>query len=380
MRDESTVVVIAMAPVTLVMGDGSLVLTKQEAVKRHVLALRQMPGAGTSIKLPIGMVTIGARIIPEDSQMVTQLATSIRRTRQVTPILVRRISVGYGLIDGLNRISALKRLGETEVLATVLDVTSDDEATACEAISNSHRRQKLTALDRALTDFAAVKYVEKMVSQVAIPSGGKQPKEKYHAKTARELGVSPDQIARSCKIAKIFPYVQRAIRQHDLEDNQRALLEIAGAGDDVQAQTHMLVRILNRIETSKAASKLEEGTLAPAAKSTKLSSSPPLRSDTSGPSMPVGSNSNGMEARSLASNKDDSVQRRDASLSHTQPEPQDKQTATGFDVIKQEWEKTGGLLSLLLEVAQDERQRFFDECLVPIFPELLRMTVAKASM
>lgn len=228
------------------MNNAPLVLTKDAAVKRHVLGLKQMSRDGVS-KLLVGEISIGERLIPSDAKVVAQLVFSIRQIRQTTPILVRLTSDGiYALIDGFNRIEALKQLGETEVLATVVDVTSDEEAKACEAISNSHRRPKLTALDRALTDFVTLQYVGSKVSQLATPCGGRQPKEKYHAKTARELGVSPDQIARSCKIAKIVPYVQNAIRKRKLEDNQSALLEIAASGDDVHSQIHTLGRVLNR--------------------------------------------------------------------------------------------------------------------------------------
>jgi hypothetical protein len=230
------------------MNDETPVLTKNEAVKRHVLGLKDKSHVGGSVKIPITAITVGERIIPEDPKLVAQLKTSIREVRQATPILVRRsLDEGYMLVDGLNRLAALKELGETEVLATVLDVSTEEEAKACEAISNSHRRQRLTALDRALTDSAFVRYVALKVPQDAAPRGGRQPKEKFYAKAARELGVSPDQIARSCKIAKIVPYVQNAVRNYKEEDNQSLLIEVAASGEDLSAQVHTLTRLMNKI-------------------------------------------------------------------------------------------------------------------------------------
>jgi len=44
------------------MNDETLALTKQEAVKRHVLGLKQMSGAGTSTKLQIAEIIIGERL------------------------------------------------------------------------------------------------------------------------------------------------------------------------------------------------------------------------------------------------------------------------------------------------------------------------------
>lgn len=229
------------------MNDQTPVLTKREAIKRGVLVLKEMSRVGASAKLMIAEIAIDDRLIPEDPKVVAQLVVSIREARQTTPILVRRSDAGYSLVDGLNRLVALKQLGETEVLATVLDVITDQEAKACEAISNSHRRQKLSALDRALTDVAFVQYVAQKVPQNAAPRGGKQPKEKFYAKTARELGVSPEQIARSCKIAKIVPPVQRAIRNNGQEDKQSLLLEVARSGDDYTAQIYTLTRLMNKV-------------------------------------------------------------------------------------------------------------------------------------
>jgi hypothetical protein len=230
------------------MADRTIVLTKLEALKQHVLGLKEISRPGTASKLSIADITIGERLIPEDPRIVAQFAVSMQQTRQLTAILVHRTSDGrYTLIDGLNRIAALKQLGETEVVVNILSVTSELEAQAFEAISNSHRRQRLTALDRALTDFAAVRYVALKVTQDAAPRGGRQPKEKFYAKAARELGVSPDQIARSCKIAKIDPYVQNAVRKRKQDDNQKLLLEVAASGEDIPAQIHTLMRPLGEV-------------------------------------------------------------------------------------------------------------------------------------
>ncbi|PIT03966.1 hypothetical protein TSA1_26735 [Bradyrhizobium nitroreducens] len=230
------------------MAESFLVLKKDDAVKRPLLTLKQAERAGTVIKLAIADITIGERLIPEDPKLVAQLKTSIREFRQTTPILVRRISDGgYMLVDGLNRLGALKELGQADVSVSVLDVTTEEEAKACEAISNRHRRLRLTALDRALSDYAMVQYIALKAPQNAAPRGGRQPKEKFYAKTARELGVSPDQIARSCKIAKILPGVQKAIRNYRQEDNQTLLLEVAASGDNSVAQVHTLARLTNKV-------------------------------------------------------------------------------------------------------------------------------------
>lgn len=366
------------------MSDAAIVLTKHEAVKQHVLGLKQLPREGVPVTLLIGEIAIGDRLIPLDAKVVAQLIFSIREIRQTTPVLVRCGSDGsYALIDGLNRIEALKQLGETEVHAVVVNVASDEEARACEAISNNHRRQKLTALDRALTDFATLQYVERRVSQVATPPGGRQPKEKFHKKTARELGVSPDQIARSCKIAKLDPYVQRHVRKLNLEDNQSVLLEIARSGDDVHAQVHTLAGIMNRTNTGRSAPK-SSGEASPTTPAgTEENVGPASSSSHSGsPEEPIpgGSNPASVGSRTVVPTEGETVQRPVAPTLKTQSAPQGKQTVWEYEAIKQEWEKTGGLLNLLLEVNQEQQQRFFEECMIPIFSKAIRMAVAKASI
>ena len=380
-KAKDAVDLIAIVRGTSVMNDEILVLTKHEAAKRHVLGLKEMSRVDTSTMLPIAEIAIGERLIPVDPRVVAQLVTSIRRTRQVTPVLVRRSSVGYALIDGLNKIAALKQLGEIEVLATVLDLTSDQEAKACEAISNSHRRQKLAALDRALTDVAFLQYVEEKVSQLATPPGGRQPKEKFHKKAARELGASPDQIARSCKIAKLVSYVQVHVRKLNLEDNQSVLLEIAASGDDVHSQLHTLARIMNRTKTGRSASQSpEENSPGTFVRTGEGEKSPSSQSESSEHPIPGGSNSTGVKSRPVVPNNEATAQRPVPPPSRTQSAPRSEQTASGYEAIKREWEKTGGVLSLLHAATQEEQRRFFDECVMPIFLQLVPATAINVSV
>lgn len=348
------------------MTDDTLVLTKLEANKRHVLGLKGIERVGTAIKLPIADIAVGERLIPEEPIVVSQLVISIKNTRQLTPILVRRTSAGYMLVDGLNRIAALKQLGEAEVLASLLVVTSEEEARACEAISNSHRRQKLAALDRALTDVAFLEYVQKKVAQDAAPRGGKQPREKYQAKTARELGVTVDQIARSCKIAKIQPYVQQAIRRRKLEDNQRLLLEVAASGDDVMAQVHTLARLMPRVDKAEVDQATEQ---APVNQSENQACPRPP----SGSGSPEKTISQDCETAGRAQSPDlltrTQEDPRPASPSSRVQPTRDQPSTSRFDAIKEEWGAAAALRRVLRESSENDRKRFLDECVMPeVFP------------
>lgn len=355
------------------MNNAPLVLTKDVALKRHVLGLKQMSREGVSIKLLIGEVSIGDRLIPGDAKVVAQLVHSIRQIKQTTPILVRLKSDGaYALIDGLNRIEALNQLGETEVLAIVVDVTSDEEAKACEAISNNHRRQKLSALDRALTDVAYLQYVEGKVSQLAAPQGGRQPKEKFHSKTARELGVSPDQIARSCRIAKIAPYVQQALRRRKLEDNQTLLLRVAASGDDVTAQVLALGRLRREPGTFEADPPTEGAPVdrfegrASSSGSSQLGSSE--RSVSKDLEVTAGN------TRSPAASTEEQVPRNSPSPPSRDQPPPDEPAVSTFGAIKREWEAATMLRRILRASVEEDRKRFFNECFIPeVFPAVLEV-------
>ena len=57
---------------------------------------------------------------PVDSAKVTMLAESIAEKGQETPILVRPDKGRYVLVSGLHRIEACKALGETTIIANVV--------------------------------------------------------------------------------------------------------------------------------------------------------------------------------------------------------------------------------------------------------------------
>jgi ParB-like chromosome segregation protein Spo0J len=57
---------------------------------------------------------------PIDSARVTSLAESIADKGQETPILVRPDKARYVLVSGLHRIEACKALGETTIVANIV--------------------------------------------------------------------------------------------------------------------------------------------------------------------------------------------------------------------------------------------------------------------
>ncbi len=57
---------------------------------------------------------------PIDDAKVQALAESIAETGQTSPILVRADTARYVLVEGLHRIEACKALGETTILASLV--------------------------------------------------------------------------------------------------------------------------------------------------------------------------------------------------------------------------------------------------------------------
>jgi sulfiredoxin len=57
---------------------------------------------------------------PVDADKVTMLAESIAEKGQETPILVRPDKARYVLVSGLHRIEACKALGETTIIANIV--------------------------------------------------------------------------------------------------------------------------------------------------------------------------------------------------------------------------------------------------------------------
>jgi len=80
-------------------------------------------------------------------ESVQQLAESIRRHGQLSPVLVRRAGDGYELIAGQRRIKALKLLGRTQAEAVVLSTGDCDSALI--ALVENMQREDLNYLDEA---------------------------------------------------------------------------------------------------------------------------------------------------------------------------------------------------------------------------------------
>ena len=72
-------------------------------------------------KLPIESIYVPTkRRLTLDPKKVDALAEAILEKGQQTPILVRRDGERFVLVEGLHRLEAMKALGETKIIGTVV--------------------------------------------------------------------------------------------------------------------------------------------------------------------------------------------------------------------------------------------------------------------
>ncbi|HEX3064583.1 MAG TPA: ParB N-terminal domain-containing protein [Dongiaceae bacterium] len=72
-------------------------------------------------KLPIDSIYVPTkRRSTLDAKKVEALAEAILEKGQQTPILVRRDGERFVLVEGLHRLEAMKALGETKIVGTVV--------------------------------------------------------------------------------------------------------------------------------------------------------------------------------------------------------------------------------------------------------------------
>ena len=140
---------------------------------------------------------------------VRQLAESIRRHGQLSPLLVRACGGGqYELIAGQRRLLALRALGRDTADAIVLDVGRCDSALI--ALVENLQREPLHFLDEA-------EACRSLLDAYPITQ----------ERLAASLSVSPSALANRLRLLKLSPRVREAVRLGGLtERHARALLAL----------------------------------------------------------------------------------------------------------------------------------------------------------
>ena len=206
----------------------------------------------------IADIRVLGRHRPLVEKKVRMLADSIKAIGLNTPPSVRPSKKGPILVTGHHRVEAAKSLGLNHIDCFVM--RGDKIERRLWSVAENLHRADLNKLQRAelVKKWAELIKQRAKVVQVAQP-GGHQPNDKGLTKTAKQLGVSREEVRRSKKIASISPAAKTAAKAAGLDDNQEALLKIAKAATS-KAQ---LKKVAELAESKKTAS---HGTLQPGEK------------------------------------------------------------------------------------------------------------------
>jgi ParB/RepB/Spo0J family partition protein len=166
---------------------------------------------------------------------ITRVADSMAKIGLKTPITVRRLDNGFGLVTGAHRLAAAKKLGWKEIDAFVSKFESDVDARLWEIAENLHRAE-LTALERANHIAEWVRLTDKG-AQIAHPLGGVQPEDRGISKASKELGKDRAEIQRSIKIASLTSEAKKVAVEVGLDDNNSALLKAAKQDPRLQGES-----------------------------------------------------------------------------------------------------------------------------------------------
>ena len=195
------------------------------------------PGVRQVTRVPL------ARIEPNPSQprrapsedSIAQLAESIRRHGQLSPLVVRACGEGrYELIAGQRRLLALKRLGRSHADALVIDA-GDCESALIALVENLHRED--------LHFFDLAEALRRVLDRYPITQ----------EQLAAALSMSAPALANRLRLLKLSPEVRLFIRGTSLtERHARALLSLESEDDRLAlarqaASEHLSVKQLEAL-------------------------------------------------------------------------------------------------------------------------------------
>ena len=194
-------------------------------------------------RIPVDAITVGPALPRRGvtAESVANLAESIRRHGQLSPLLVRHSGEGFDLIAGQRRLRALKLLGCTEAEAVVLP--AGDSASAMIALADNIQREPLHYLDiaeacRRILDSASI-----TLERLAVG-----------------LGVSSSALSRALMLLRLSPRVRAALRHTSLtERHARVLLRL----EDEQTQLELIRQAADRHMSARALDARVDARLAP---------------------------------------------------------------------------------------------------------------------
>jgi|SRR5882724_883353 len=291
--------------------------------------------------LAISDIEVGVQILPVDAGTVEALKEAFSIDRQVVPVPVRKHQDGrHELISGYADILALRELGRSDVLVLVISGLTDLDARFLEVTNSIHPR--LSVLDRALL-YARLEAVTKERAASQHETALLTNRDLSVRKIAEHLGFAKDVVLRSRKMARIHPDVHRDIREAKFDDNQKALLDVSDAGATAVEQLAKLQELSER--RSRA----------------KLNRANPKKNDIAPLVAVIGDREMPRDERG-----------------HEMPDVPEflrrNSAKVTYDQVKNEWFRC---YNLVLALDQEDRQRFTDECAVPVVPAFKSPLIAR---
>jgi len=234
---------LTVSPAAKTKVETSTILAPAVANERAAEILDHVVAAPMTTTILVANIDAGVPSRPINLEHVAILAYAFQEIGQTTPISVFPKADGrWGMLEGWHRLEATLTLGSPTIWAQIVD-RADVELRQVQISQNLHRKG-LMALEQAISDAEWIETVRQKAAQVADPMGGRQPSEKGYSKAARELGLTPERMARSSLINSIPSEIQVLIRERGLDDNQSALIKIAKT--DASAQRQAVLELAER--------------------------------------------------------------------------------------------------------------------------------------
>jgi hypothetical protein len=177
-------------------------------------------------------------------EIVDTLVESFTAVGQIQPVSVSRDCQDgrYKLHGGAHRVLAADKVGWSTIQALVFEREPED-LELIQIAENLHRKN-LSVLESARQQKRWLDVVRQRGVQHAQP-GGAQPHDRGYSKAARLFDETREGMRRSESIASIPDEVVSHIMRHELDNNQKVLLEIAKA-TTVEAQIEKIRDLAER--------------------------------------------------------------------------------------------------------------------------------------
>lgn len=205
------------------------------------------------MKLMIGEIFQAKNRRPLNEDAISTLMASIEKVGLQYPITVREVDYwfddeqgeqdgAYVLVAGAHRLEACKRLGMFHIEANV-EAWDEKTARMWEIAENLHRAD-LTVLQRdehvsewiRLAENKAIDLSLQLATKGPFKSGEKPHRPESGVRAAsRELGIESTDAHRAVKVASLSDEAKEAAREVGLDNNRSALLAVAAAKKEEQA-------------------------------------------------------------------------------------------------------------------------------------------------